>query len=274
MTREALTNVAFVHRNPTDSEMEVFRLCLSTFQDGSGQLKVKSGTLPGWRDFERTIGEMTGGLCTEDKSIFDVVCPYSESGALVGISCKMRKELSRVARDGRVTIELSNSSRKMWSALGEVGITVDNYRKLAPRAGETLVNLVRQWHREAETYGGKALDISKSIYLSLLWDQRKGTYQLFKFRLDLPDPSSLKWYFSTPSARSSGHLNGDDDREGHLFEWYGESGGQLKYYPHFKDALWHSSVFKLAPIVTKSTITLSEKASTYFPKLWRDASKG
>ncbi len=47
--------VPFVTRNPTDKEIEKFRLILSTYQDGSGMLKRKDRTLPGWRDFERSI---------------------------------------------------------------------------------------------------------------------------------------------------------------------------------------------------------------------------
>ena len=37
----------FAHRDPTEGELEMFRLLLSTFQDGSGQLAVGLGNSPG-----------------------------------------------------------------------------------------------------------------------------------------------------------------------------------------------------------------------------------
>jgi hypothetical protein len=62
----------------------------------------------------------------------------------------------------------------------------------------------------------------------------------------LPDVNLLRWYF--PSVARSGlesparRLNGDDE-SGTLFEWYGESGGQLKYYPFARTAIWDQSHF-------------------------------
>lgn len=263
------TQRPFAHRDPTRGELELFRLSLSTFQDGSGQQRVESGTLPGWRDFERTAAEITGGIGTEDKSIFDVLVPDPPpSKQLVGLSGKMRGELRRFDKDGRVTIELSNSARKMWEALGEYGITTADYKRRANEVGTTLVNLVKQWHDAASIYKGQLVDILRSSYLALMWDKSTGRYQLFKFPLTLPDPSTLKWYFTT-SAK--GHLNGDDDSGGRVFEWYGESGAQLKYYPLGTDAVWKSPVFELEPVPDAVNRPLAEKAKAYFPELWKAA---
>ncbi len=140
----------FVDHNPTAAELELIRLSLSTFQDGSGMIKDGLRTLPGWRDFERVIGELVKRAPTEDKSVFDVlVQSLSQPGRLVGLSCKTRGELSRVARDGRVTIELSNASREMWNALREAGINQTNYKSRPKEVGASLVNLVRRRHRLA-----------------------------------------------------------------------------------------------------------------------------
>ena len=264
------SNGVFTDHDPTKTELEIFRLCLSTFQDGSGQLKVKAGTLPGWRDYERTVGEITQGMCTEDKGIFDVLCNPPKSTVSVGLSCKMRKELARIKRDGRVTIELSNSSKEMWQALATDGITAVNYKANPGKVGNVLVSLVEEWHKAAATYQGQSIDVSKSRYLALLWDQKTGEYQLFKFLLELPDPSEIHWYFpeSSGQSRLAGHLNGDDASGGRIFEWYGESGGQLKYYPHRKDALWESPVFTLESMPINVDFTLSGKAVAYFPSKW------
>jgi hypothetical protein len=61
-----------------------------------------------------------------------------------------------------------------------------------------------------------------------------------------------------------------DDRLGTLFEWYGTSGGQLKYYPLAKNALWASNVFRLEPLPSSEDIQygIIAKTRTYYPHLW------
>ena len=121
------------------------------------------------------------------------------------------------------------------------------------------------------------MDLSRSFYLALSWNT-KGEYQLFKFFLDLPDVTQLSWDF--PKVENNGEkrhgrrLRGQDEI-GTLFEWYGESGGQLKYYPPVKDALWTSEIFRLEPLPanwnTKHGILA--KAKDYFPEHWKSSTK-
>ena len=107
-------SIAFAERPPTNHEVERFRLILSTYQDGTGMLATGHGrTLPGWRDFERSVALAFNGHASESKDIFDVRLPDQNiAGVSYGISCKMRRELNRIDKDGRVTIELSNSAKK------------------------------------------------------------------------------------------------------------------------------------------------------------------
>lgn len=64
--------IPFVDRDPTQTEVEKLRLILSTYQDGTGQQVVRNGrTLPGWRDFERTVAAAFGGEPQESKFIKD-----------------------------------------------------------------------------------------------------------------------------------------------------------------------------------------------------------
>jgi hypothetical protein len=117
-----MMSLPFVDRPPTPGEAEKIRLLLSTYQDGTGMLTLKDsrgrplpGTFPGWRDFERSVALALTGTASESKEIFDVV--LARPGALdsdpkYGLSCKMRSELNRVGRDGRATIEVSNSAGK------------------------------------------------------------------------------------------------------------------------------------------------------------------
>jgi hypothetical protein len=184
----------------------------------------------------------------------------------------MRRELNRIDRDGRVTLELSNSAGKFWDYLSTKGIHQGNYKKHPKEVGVALVELVEQWHQEVTIEQGGDVDLSGSSYLTLSWN-KTGWYQLHQFPLRLPNPHKLKWYFP-PSAKKGARttarrLNGDDP-SGTLIEWYGESGGQLKYYPFAKTAIWSSDRFKLEPLRNIEHGILT-KVAAYFPDLWAAA---
>lgn len=267
-------SIPFVDRNPTQNEFERFRLILSTYQDGSGQQALPNNrTLPGWRDYERSVAVAFGGIAQENKFIFDVLLPdESRDEIYFGISCKMRRTLNDTKRTGRVTLELSNSSGKFWQRLDELGIHQRNYKSKPTEVAKALLDQEKEWHDEVGLKHGGMVDLSKSFYLALSWNDQ-GEYQLFKFSLSLPRSSSLKWDF--PSVTNKGQertgrrLRGQD-KFGTLFEWYGESGGQLKYYPLIKNALWKSDIFRLEPLpenwYEKHGILV--KAKDYFPTRW------
>ena len=270
--------VALVERPPTPQEFERFRLILSTYQDGTGMLAAANGrTLPGWRDFERAIALTFQGAAAENKDIFDVRLPdLTRHGVHFGISCKMRGELNRIDRDGRVTIELSNSARKFWDHLETRGIETGNYKEHPAAVGHGLVELVRDWHAEVGIANGGDVDLVGSCYLVLSWNTN-GWYQLHQFPLTLPPPESLNWYFpfyTRKGERQVGnHLNGDDTA-GRVFEWYGQSGGQLKYYPLANTAPWASARFRLEPLPDDLPHGILAKAQAYFPQLWPPAGEG
>lgn len=76
-------------------------------------------------------------------------------------------------------------------------------------------------------------------------------------------------YTSTGKERPGRRLRGQDN-SGTLFEWYGESGGQLKYYPLATSTLWESDVFQLEPMPKEDTAQYGvlAKARAYFPERW------
>ena len=82
-------NTMFIGRTPTNAEIEKLRLSLSTYQDGTGQLVFKSdNSLPGWRDFERSVALAFDGIAQESKAIFDVLIPAPQNPRInIGISC-------------------------------------------------------------------------------------------------------------------------------------------------------------------------------------------
>ena len=265
-------NIPFVDRSPYDDEIEIFRLILSTYQDGTGMLAdIEGKTLPGWRDFERSVALAFKGAASENKDIFDVRIPDpSRPGVSFGISCKMRSELNRVRRDGRVTIELSNASRRFWDHLGSKGIDQQNYKQHAQDVGVALIELLHDWHRNASSMSGGDIDLDNSFYLTLMWN-KDGSYQLHKFDILLPDPHQLNWYFPTYTRngvqREANHIRGDDST-GIVFEWYGESGGQLKYYPLASRADWESELFTLQPLPNHIEHGMLSKAREYFGASW------
>lgn len=266
--------ISLVDRNPTKKEFERFRLILSTYQDGSGQQAARNGqTLPGWRDFERSVALAFGGEAMESKFIFDVLIPDAKRrGVYFGISCKMRRTLNDTKRTGRVTFELSNSSGKFWEQLKERGIHQQNYKSRPLEVAQALLAQEAEWHREVSLEKGGKVDLSKSFYLALSWNHQ-GEYQLFKFALTLAAVLSLSWDF--PGVRVHGEeklgrrLRGQDN-SGTLFEWYGESGGQLTYYPPVESALWKSGVFRLEPLPQdwSEKHGILTKVRDYFPELW------
>lgn len=276
-----------VDRHPSPQEVEKLRLILSTFQDGSGQQATSSeATLPGWRDFERSVAVVFGGRAQESKAIFDVLIPdLTQPGKSVGISCKMRGTLSDTDKTGQVTLELSNSAGKFWKALAKQGIDQKNYRHNPAEAGKALVNLVESWQHAIRDI----VDLSKSTYLVLSWNN-DGWYQLHRFILTLPNPETLTWDFPSPSRKKKTKKSNEYDKnlddqqkeqesqgkrlrgcqEGvRIFEWYGESGGQLKYYPLASTALWASERFKLEPLPTDRIGSgIQAKVADYYPELW------
>jgi hypothetical protein len=268
--------IPFIHRNPTKKEFERFRLILSTYQDGSGQQAAKGGqTLPGWRDFERSVALAFNGIAQESKFIFDVLIPDPKrNDVYFGLSCKMRRTLNDTKRTGRVTLELSNSSGAFWEQLRQISIHQQNYKDRPFDVARALLDQEYEWHKRVGLDREGVIDLSRSFYLALSWNT-KGEYQLFKFSLDLPDPLHLTWDFPVIEVngivKRARRLRGQDEK-GTLFEWYGESGGQLKYYPLVEDALWKSEVFHLEPLPMdwKEKHGILAKARDYFPRLWRD----
>ena len=258
--------IPLIERHPKPNEVERIRLLLSTFQDGGGMLKHKGGTLPGWRDFERVIAATFSGHTLETKSVYDVIINSSADDLCYGISCKMRGTLAEVERKGRVTMELSNASGEFWTQIKQHEIAQENYHLFPEIVGSILLAVVGKWHTEIKN-NGKKIDPVLSCFLTLQWDEKNGLYQLFQFPIHLPSASDISW--KVKGRKLVGY-----DRSGILFEWYGFSGGQLKYYPSVTQAIWNSATFFLEPLPPTIDFTLQSKAKVYFPTAWEKSQEG
>jgi hypothetical protein len=268
---------------PTPQQVEKLRLLLSSYQDGMGMLSSTEDmplpeemTLPGWRDFERTCAVAFGGKAQESKFIFDVLVPRPATPPVFyGISCKMKKALDTIHKgNGRAYMELTNSSKQFWDHMLLRGITKENYRNHPEQMGIAIMNLLNNWHEAASATARKVIDLSKSYYLVLSYNNAQ-QYQLHQFSLELPDPQKLKWTFPTSKSKKDGEKPGarlaGADEKGTVFEWYGNSGGQLKYYPFADTALWASDIFQLEPLPVSVGLRygLISKVVRYFPTQWK-----
>jgi len=277
-----IMSIAFIDRDPTDAEIERWRLIMSTFNDGSGQERDSEGnTRLGWRDIERVAAVMLGGVGGENKQIFDVVVKSpGDEGIHYGISVKS-KELKRkgAIRDldtgGRVYMELCNSPAKLWDPLKELGFTEADFSAMnhAEEIGPVVLETVEAWHTEyarlfSALFKECSLDLGKSIYLTVSYNGAKKVedreYQIHSFPLEFP--KDVIWKYNSDRC-----LRGYDPDfpEEVLFDWYGLSGGQLKYYPRADKAQYRSKIFKLE---IPRRLSLEEKAGRYFPEMWVKAS--
>ena len=224
-------------------------------------LARKGVTFPGWRDFERTVAAVFGGANLESKFIYDVLIELGQGRDPIGISCKMRGTLRDVQRKNHVTIELSNASGEFWDSIREIGLTQESYEEYPDQIGSVLIEIVEGWHSRVGKETGGTIDTTRSFFLTLQWDKTSGLYQLFQYPIDLPDPAKLHWHVE------GRRLIGTDSNRT-LFEWYGLSGGQLKYYPPVDWASWRSEPFSLEPLPEDLELGLQKKAKLYFPEIW------
>lgn len=270
-------SLMFATRNPTVDETRHIRALLSTFRDGSGNQRESDGTTrANWREIERCIAEVVFGPASEDKHIFDVIAPDDlNPNVFYGLSIKS-KQLSRknflaLPTIGRTYMEIANSPAKFWDDVRlSHGHTEREFSRMEYPGliGDTVLASVRKWHLEGKknfekAKPGRVLDLNNSRYVCVSYsnetDPSERLYQIHSFALDYP--ISIKWAYKSDRCLSGCDPHHPSES---LFDWYGSSGGQLKYYPRAATALYKSEVFKM--LVPPSKLTLTDKAKVYFPK--------
>lgn len=274
----------FATRAPNDAEVRAIQLMLSSYRDGSGTERDPNGTTrPNWRQMERVISELfTGKPPPESKSIFDVIAPSLEHArTYYGLSIKSKqlskRKFDNLTSGARTYMEIANSPAKMFASLERKhGLTIEDFRAGASPevVGNCVLETVREWHEDGKAIferqnPGANLDLEHSIYLCLsyrAWENgAPRRYQLHSFSLEFP--GHVEWRYQGKSLRG---YDPDFPKEV-LFDWYGESGGQLKYYPKATTAHHASSVFSL---VDAQNIDLFEKAASYWPEEWNEVEAG
>ncbi len=251
-----MPSYAYRDRPLNDKELEMLRLTLSSFRDGSGQnvRKATGESMPGFRDYERSLAAVLGGATTENKGIFDVEVP---TNALpFGISCKMAS--TPPAKHCCSFMELSNSAAIFRNHLLSLQI---NWLSEPMLAGPAIVDLVSSWH----TAVAGAIDLPSSRYSVLAHDSKWVNFQILCFPLNLKiakPKGDIEWL--QEGAALNGYID-DGGRRHRLWQCYFNSGGQLKYYPLLSWADWVTPTFQLEQPPVASPL---DKAHSYFKDLW------
>ena len=248
-----MTDIPFKDRALNKQEFEQLRLMLSIFRDGTGQVVLSSGeTMPGFRDYERTIAALLDARAPEDKGIFDVHVE-SDTGTF-GISCKMAK--IQPPGNNCTFMELSNSAAKFEAELNRLNIDWTTHPQ---QAGEAVVNLVTSWHLEVQ----EEFALNSSRYVVLSHDAKWEKFELICLPLDLRNTDPLYAITWKLEGRSLNGYIKDGERTHRLWQFYRYSGGQLKYFPLKSWAIWSTPLFHLE---TPQKVSLKSRAKDYFPK--------
>lgn len=241
-------------RSLAPHELERFRLLLSTFKDGSGQ-RVKAGYMPDFLAFERVTAYVLGGNTMENKGIFDVVVPGEAGRHNWGVSCKMATVQQRCW-----FMELSNSAKKLNSAVTAAGTSW----LTAPQiAGPIIVQTVCSWH-EAERH---RYDLDASRYLLLTHCKDWHYFEIASFNLNIltrVPADQVNW--RAEGAALNGYI-AVPDGEHRLWQWYANSGGQLKLYPPIGWEQWRTGPFELLQPPVKDP---KHRVLEYWPDSWPD----
>lgn len=248
----------------TPVETEQMRLLLSTFRDGSGQRLKKIGFMPDFLSFERVTASVLGGETNEDKGIFDVAVPGRAGRMQWGVSCKMAK--TQPVKNRCWFMELSNSAAFLTDALDRDGI---HWQTNPEAAGPILLATVNSWH--VRVRGDYDVDASK--YLLLTHDLRWRNFEMASFEIDIlarVAASDIKWVVEGKKASEgkpssvAGYIHADHGPH-RLWQWFANSGGQLKFYPPIGWEEWRTGEFKLAEPPVHD---LRDKVDAYWPGAW------
>ncbi|MEH6697275.1 MAG: hypothetical protein V7672_01110 [Brevundimonas sp.] len=270
----------FVTRPPTDAEMKLLNLMISTFTDGSGNQREADGSSrAGWRELERVFAEfLTGAMHHEDKHVFDVIAPdWHEPKTHYGISVKSKQLTGRRTPferhpDATAYLEIANSPAKMWEGItSRTGLVSGHFerREEAQAIGDALLQTIAGWKTAAKGIyeaqnRGVELAIPNSIYLNVSWSPFNGdrrNLHLCSFPMTFP---AVQWVYGSQRC-----LRGIDPRYPGvaLFDWYALSGGQLKYYPRFTDSLFDAPIQRLERL---GSMSIYQKAVQYFEADYAD----
>lgn len=269
----------FLNSDPTVDQIRALVKYLSTFRDGSGNIREddpEKSTRADSRQIERCLAELFGVKPPEGKSYYDFAVEINKGGGVVVSAASVKsKEIDKLRdfRDPktrkklRAYLEIANANAKDWRLCREMGLTEDHFREHqhASKFGTAILQrqLAERAVAEAKIQqqrkhaAHRVVDANASVFLSVMYSPMDKHYQrdylVSSYPIVLPGP--VRWEFRGKA------LVGFDKHDGVLYEWYALSGSQFKYYPLVTDRKYGSNLFQLLKPAQES---LHQKAVRMF----------
>jgi hypothetical protein len=270
---------AFLNADPTADQMRALQKYLSTYRDGSGNIREDDPdrtTRADSRQIERCFAELFGVKPPESKSYYDFAVEINKGGGVAISAASVKSKEAGNLRDFRdpkkrkqlrAYLEIANASAKDWKLCRDLGLSEDDFRthKHPGEFGAAILQRQRNERAAAEARIQKqrkhsavrAVDPQASVFLSVMYSPMDKDWQreylVSSYPIVLPAPE--RWEFRSKA------LVGLDEHGGMLYEWYALSGSQFKYYPLIDKRRYGSKLFKLLKPAQES---LHQKAVRMF----------
>jgi hypothetical protein len=269
----------FLNKDPTPDQMRALVKYLSTYRDGSGNIREDDpdrSTRADSRQIERCFAELFGVKAPESKSYYDFAVEINKGGGVVISAASVKSKEAANLRDFRDTkkrkklrayLEIANASAKDWALCQDMGLSEGDFRTHKHPSEFGAAILQRQVNeraaaeakiqRQRKHAASRAVDPQASVFLSVMYSpmdkdcQRE--YLVSSYPIVLPAPE--RWEFRGKA------LVGIDEHNEMLYEWYALSGSQFKYYPLI-DKRKHGS--KLFQLLRPAQESLHQKAVRMF----------
>jgi hypothetical protein len=270
----------FLSADPTpDDQMRALVKCLSTYRDGSGNIREDDpdrSTCADSRQIERCFAELFGVKPPESKSYYDFAVDVNRGGGVVVSAASVKSKEVEKLRDFRdpktrgklrAYLEIANANAKDWKLCRAMGLNEEHIREREHPSefGAAILQRQADERRLAEAKiqkqrkhaAHRVVDAEASVFLSVMYSPMDKAHQrdylVSSYSIILPPPA--RWEFRGKA------LVGFDEGEGVLYEWYALSGSQFKYYPMVRDRKHGSDLFQLLKPAQES---LHQKAVRMF----------
>lgn len=253
----------FLGADPTPDQMRALVKYLSTYRDGSGNLREDDpdkSTRADSRQIERCFAELFSVKPPESKSYYDFAIEINRDGGVVVSAASVKSKEGDNVRDFRDTrkrkklrayLEIANASAKDWKLCHEMGLNEPDFRghKRASEFGAAILQRQSDERATAEAKiqkqrrqsANRVVDATSSVFLSVMYSPMDKDYQrdylVSSYLIILPKPA--RWDFRGKA------LVGFDELDSVLYEWYALSGSQFKYFPLVSNRTYGSSLFQL-----------------------------
>lgn len=260
----------FLNANPTLDQMRALVKYLSTYRDGSGNIREddrEKSTRADSRQIERCFAELFGVKPPESKSHYDFAVEVNKDGGVAISAASVKSKEAENLRDFRdpkkrqklrAYLEIANANAKDWRRCHEMGLNEDDFRKhkypskfgaaILERQSDERATAEAKIQKQRKHAAIRVVDAKASVFLSVMYSPMDKYYQrdylVSSYPIILPKPA--RWEFRSKA------LVGFDEHDGVLYEWYALSGSQFKYYPLIRDRKYGSNLFQLLKPVQES----------------------